>query len=235
MSPISSRKAMMVFAKAPRPGEAKTRLIPLLGARGAAALQARLIKHTLATASVAARDALELHGDPVEDEFLRFCAARYNAWLVPQQGCDLGERMYHAFERVLSSECCASAVLIGTDCPALTPRHIRLAFQALHSGYDAVLAPAEDGGYVLLGTTRPDARLFEDITWGTNRVLGLTRARLRLLGWRWLELETLWDVDRIADWHRLSKSGLLGSGARTAQVDACEAADWNPGSFSGSD
>ncbi|MGZ5116342.1 MAG: TIGR04282 family arsenosugar biosynthesis glycosyltransferase [Burkholderiales bacterium] len=235
MSPISSRKATMVFAKAPRPGEVKTRLIPLLGAQGAAALQARLTKHTLATASVAARDALELHGDLVEDEFLRFCAARYNASLVPQQGRDLGERMYHAFERALSSEACASAVLIGTDCPALTPRHIRLAFQALHNGHDAVLAPAEDGGYVLLGLARADVRLFEDITWGTDRVVGLTRARLRVLGWRWLELETLWDVDRIADWHRLGRSDLLGSNARTAQVDRCEAADWNPGSVSGSD
>ncbi|MGZ5138421.1 MAG: hypothetical protein ACXWCX_11510, partial [Burkholderiales bacterium] len=88
---------------------------------------------------------------------------------------------------------------------------------------------------LLLGLARADVRLFEDITWGTDRVVGLTRARLRVLGWRWLELETLWDVDRIADWHRLGRSDLLGSNARTAQVDRCEAADWNPGSVSGSD
>ncbi|MEA3155048.1 MAG: uncharacterized protein QOK44_2637 [Betaproteobacteria bacterium] len=228
----------MVFAKAPRPGEAKTRLIPRLGAQGAAALHARLIKHTLATASVDARNALELHGHPAEDEFLRFCAARYNASLVAQQGQDLGERMYHGFELALSGEGCAFAVLIGTDCPALTPKHIRSAFEALQNGYDAVFAPAEDGGYVLLGVARADARLFDDITWGTDQVLELTRARLRLLGWRWLELETLWDVDRVADWDRLSASGLLGPNVCTApdsRLDVCEAADRNPGSFSGSD
>jgi rSAM/selenodomain-associated transferase 1 len=171
----------------------------------------------------------------VDDDFLRFCAGRYNASLVPQQGSDLGERMYRGFERALSGEGCASAVLIGSDCPALTSRHIALAFRALQNGHDAVLAPAEDGGYVLLGIARADVRLFEDIMWGTDRVLELTRARLRRLGWRWLELETLWDVDRIADWHRLSTSGLLGSNARTAPVDRRKSADWNPRSFSGSD
>jgi glycosyltransferase A (GT-A) superfamily protein (DUF2064 family) len=91
---------------------------------------------------------------------------------------------------------------------------------------------------VLLGVARADARLFDDITWGTDQVLELTRARLRLLGWRWLELETLWDVDRVADWDRLSASGLLGPNVCTApdsRLDVCEAADRNPGSFSGSD
>lgn len=203
----------MVFAKAPVPGAVKTRLIPVLGPEGAAALHARLIKRTLAVASVAARDALELHAAP-EDDFLRYCAARYNAALVPQYGEDLGDRMHHAFERALSRRGCTSAVLMGSDCPALTGTHIRSALRVLHDGYDAVLGPAEDGGYVLLGVARTDRRLFEGIAWGTSEVLDQTRTRLRELGWRWRELETLWDVDRPADWARLHASQLLEPAAR---------------------
>ncbi|HEY0335846.1 MAG TPA: TIGR04282 family arsenosugar biosynthesis glycosyltransferase [Burkholderiales bacterium] len=213
MSPLATRDAVIVFAKAPMPGAVKTRLIPVLGPEGAAALHGRLVERTVATASVAARDTVELHVAP-EDDFLRCCAARYNAALVPQCGLDLGDRMHHAFERALLRGRCSAVVLIGSDCPALTALHIRCAFEALHDGYDAVLGPAEDGGYVLLGLTRTDRRMFEGIAWGTSEVLDQTRARLRGLGWRWRELETLWDVDTPADWARLKQSQLMGPVAR---------------------
>jgi rSAM/selenodomain-associated transferase 1 len=211
MSPTSARDAVIVFAKAPIPGAVKTRLISVLGPEGAAALHARLIKRTLAAASVAASDALELHVTP-ENDFVRYCAAHYNAALVPQHGDDLGERMHHAFERALSRGC-TSAVLMGSDCPALTTKHIQSALKTLHDGYDAVLGPAEDGGYVLLGVADSDHRLFEGIAWGTSEVLDQTRARMRELGWRWRELETLWDVDTPADWARLRGSNLLRAAA----------------------
>jgi rSAM/selenodomain-associated transferase 1 len=203
----------MVFAKAPVPGAVKTRLIPLLGRDGAAALHGRLVERTLATARIAVRDALELHVAP-EDDFLRSCAARYNAALVSQCGDDLGERMHHAFERALSRRGCTAAVLIGSDCPALTTLHIRSAFQALDEGYDAVLGPAEDGGYVLLGLVSTNRRLFEGTAWGTSEVLDQTRSRLRELGWRWRELEPLWDVDTPADCARLDASQLMEPAAR---------------------
>jgi glycosyltransferase A (GT-A) superfamily protein (DUF2064 family) len=99
--------------------------------------------------------------------------------------------------------------LIGSDCPALAPRHLRRADKALRGGADAVLAPAEDGGYVLIGLSRFDRRLFDGIAWGSAKVLEETRARLRALGWRWQELETLWDVDRPADYRRLVDLRLL--------------------------
>jgi rSAM/selenodomain-associated transferase 1 len=196
----------------------KTRLVPVLGAEGAAALHARLVKRALATARLAARHALELHADPVEDDFLRLCAASYGATLVPQCGSELGERMQRAFERALSQQNCAAAVLIGSDCPALTPWHIRTALEALQDGNDAVLAPAQDGGYVLLGLARSDPLLFDGIAWGTGQVLDQTRARLRTLGWRWLELETLWDVDRPADWERLNASKMLDDPVRVTRT-----------------
>ena len=208
MPRTNNHTRIVVFAKAPRPGRVKTRLIPLLGAVGAAALHARLVERTLETARESTVGALELHGAPADDDDLRRCAERFDAQLVEQAPGDLGERMCSAFERVLRTS--SSAILIGTDCPALTPIHLREAALALKSGHDAVLTPVEDGGYALIGLRRSDARVFEGIAWGTGGVTAATRTRLRALGWRWLELDMLWDVDRPADYQRLVASGLLG-------------------------
>jgi rSAM/selenodomain-associated transferase 1 len=202
---------LLVFAKAPRPGEVKTRLIPRLGPVGAAALHSQLIEHTLATANIAAPGAVELHGAPADDAFFRYCASRYGVSLVEQSGADLGERMHAAFEHAFEQSGCRSAVLIGSDSPALTPRHLRLAQAALDEGDDAVVAPAEDGGYVLIGMRRVDQRIFEHIQWSTDAVMAQTRSRLDALGWRTAELETLWDVDRPADYERMAAGGLLQS------------------------
>jgi len=199
---------VLVFAKAPRPGLAKTRLAPLLGAEGAAALHAKLIKHTLETARRAGLGDLELHGDPADDDFLRFCTGRYDARLLPQTAGNLGERMCAALMQALRT--CAYAILVGSDCPALTARHLRLAAKALEDGRDAVFVPAEDGGYALIGLARCDARIFQAIAWGTAQVMEETRSRLTRLAWQWQELETLWDVDTPDDYRRLVASGLLG-------------------------
>ena len=214
MSPTNSERRVLILAKAPRPGFAKTRLAPLLGVQGAAALQARLLKHALKTAREASLGAIELHGAPADDDFLRYCAGQYGAALIPQTEGDLGERMSAALGRALERD--AYAMLIGTDCPALTARHLRLAARSLEEGHDAAFAPTEDGGYALIALRRCDPRLFEAIAWSTPAVMGETRERLRCLGWRWHELETLWDVDLPVDYERLAASGLLDRNARRA-------------------
>ena len=207
MSRTGSALPVLVFAKAPRPGHAKTRLIPVLGADGAAALHARLIRLTLKTATRAALGPVELHGAPADDDFLRFCAATYGAALVPQPDGDLGTRMNGALDDALRVSACA--ILVGTDCPALTAHHLRLAATVLHDGHDAVFVPTEDGGYALVGLRRCDPRLFEGIAWSTPAVMSQTRDRLAALDWRWTELETLWDIDTGRDYERLLASGLL--------------------------
>lgn len=207
MHPTNSARRVLILAKAPRPGLAKTRLAPLLGEEGAAALQARLIQHALKAAREASIGAIELHGTPDDDDFLRYCAGHYGATLIPQAEGDLGERMRMALERALGENACA--ILIGADCPALTARHLRLAARSLDEGNDAVFVPTEDGGYALIGVRRCDPRLFEALAWSTPSVMEETRARLRGLGWTWHELETLWDVDWPADYERLLASGLL--------------------------
>jgi len=205
---------IIVFAKAPEPGAVKTRLVPMLGAEGAAALHARLVKRTLATLRAASFKHVELHCAPgIDDPFFRFCAGHYGFPLQPQVAGDLGTRMRSAFENALAAH--AGVVLVGTDCPALTARHLRQAERTLHDGADAVFAPCEDGGYALIGLRRVDARLFDGIAWGSDGVMTETRTRLQQLGWNWRELETLWDIDRPEDYQRLMDSGLLDT-KRTA-------------------
>jgi glycosyltransferase A (GT-A) superfamily protein (DUF2064 family) len=95
-----------------------------------------------------------------------------------------------------------AVVLIGTDCPLVTPAAIVDALARL-SGADAVLGPAEDGGYVLLALKRFDPDVFREIPWGSAQVADLTRRRMRGLGWAWEEQSRLWDVDRPEDLPRL--------------------------------
>jgi uncharacterized protein len=200
--------AIVVFARAPRPGTVKSRLADLLGAEGAAGLHARLVKHTLETARAAGFRRIELHGAPdCDDSFFRFCAGHYGIVLAPQAPGDLGARMLAAFESTLAVH--GRVLLVGSDCPALTARHLRQAERALRDGADAVLTPCEDGGYALVGLRRVDAKLFEGVAWSTGDVMAQTRARLQQLDWTWRELETLWDVDRPEDYTRLMESGLL--------------------------
>jgi rSAM/selenodomain-associated transferase 1 len=198
---------VIVFSKAPLAGRAKTRLHAVLGARGAAMLQARLTRRALASAR-ATRFALELCCAPhARGAFFSECRRRYGARLAEQGSGDLGERMHRALERGLQRH--RAVLLMGADCPSLSAAHLRSAARALAEGNDAVLAPAEDGGYALIGVARNAKRLFQGVEWGTSGVMDETRLRLRELGWRWMELATVWDVDRPADYARLRRSGLL--------------------------
>ncbi len=202
--PKAAERALIVFARAPEPGRVKTRLAPLLGARGAARLHARLLEQSLRTASAAGFIELHLYcASSTKHRFFRKMAIRYGARLRGQGRGDLGERMYRALRRQ------PGAVLIGSDVPALRPADLRAAARALADGTDAVIAPAEDGGYALIGLRRAVRRVFAGIDWGGPRVLAQTRARLRALGWRWRELRTVWDVDRPEDFARLKRSRRL--------------------------
>jgi rSAM/selenodomain-associated transferase 1 len=195
---------LIVFAKAPLPGRAKTRLVPLLGEQRAARLHSRLIERTVALAMRANFRRVELHCAPgVRHPFFRRLARRHGIALVPQRGADLGARMQRACERALRHA--RAVVLIGTDCPALAPADLRAAQRALLGGDSAVVAPAEDGGYVLIGLRRVSGRLFSGIEWGSASVMRQTRERLRDLGWHWRELRELWDVDRPEDHARMKR------------------------------
>jgi rSAM/selenodomain-associated transferase 1 len=203
-APRPEPAGVAVFAKAPVAGEVKTRLTALLGADGAAGLHAGLVRQALATAVAARLGPVELWCAPDEAHpFFRRCADEFGARLRTQRGADLGARMHHAFEQRAGP-----LVLIGSDCPALAAEDLRRAAAAL-SSHDAVIAPAEDGGYVLVALSRPLAAMFEGVQWGGAAVMSQTRARLAAAGARWTELATLWDVDRPEDYARLQSTGLL--------------------------
>jgi rSAM/selenodomain-associated transferase 1 len=165
------------------------------------------VRHALATAVQARLGAVELWCAPDETHpFFERCATQFAVGLRRQAGDDLGSRMRGAFEASLAQG--SPLVLIGSDCPALDAAALRSAAEALRT-HDAVIAPAEDGGYVLVGLSRPVPMLFEGVQWGESAVMGQTRARLAQSSIKWKEMPTLWDVDRPEDYARLQREGLL--------------------------
>lgn len=200
------RTALIIFAKAPVPGQAKTRLIPSLGAEGAAALHAALVERALAT-GLAAADAqgwwMTLCCAPDADHpFFADCAEDFAIDLTEQiSHPDLGQRMLAALNAALQDE--ERALLIGSDCPALTKKHLDAAAQALLT-HDVVLIPAEDGGYVLIGARRTHESMFANIRWGESAVFTSQLEVLKACGLSCATLEKLWDVDLPEDLPRLA-------------------------------
>jgi rSAM/selenodomain-associated transferase 1 len=196
--------AVAILAKAPIPGFAKTRLIPAIGAEGAAMFQKALIDRAVETACAAATGPVTLWAAP-DATHAAFAALRARGvGLMQQVNGDLGARMLAALAAPGGP-----ALVIGTDCPALSAGDLRAAADVLH-GADAVVFPAEDGGYVLIGTRRPEAALFADMAWSTPQVMDETRRRLRQAKLTWQEPVTLWDVDLPEDLDRLRACGLGG-------------------------
>jgi rSAM/selenodomain-associated transferase 1 len=194
------RVGVAILARAPIPGQAKTRLIPAIGADGAARLQSWLLQRTVAMALVADVGPVTLWcaGDPGHPDFA-VCRAYGPVVLRHQPEGDLGQRMLTAMRESATP---SGVLVIGTDCPAMSAGDLREAAERLRHN-DAVVTPAEDGGYVLIGMNEPLGSVFEHVDWGTDRVMAQTRERLKASGASWDEPATLWDVDRPEDLSRL--------------------------------
>ena len=192
-----SRTRIVIFAKAPLPGRVKTRLIPALGEVGAARLAHRLLLDTAAEAVAANLSIPELCADPhpLDPDWEGLLPSEPLRFTTQGEG-DLGERLARAAKRVILVG--EHVLLIGADCPALDRRRLREAALRLQE-HDAVLHPAADGGYALLGLRRFDPSLFEGIAWSTPSVAETTIARVAALGWSLHLGETLRDVDVPAD------------------------------------
>jgi len=203
-SPEPVAVTVAILAKAPLPGFSKTRLAPALGADGAAALQARLIERAVETARTAQIGPVTLWAAPDRDHpTFQMLAALFGVTLAHQPDGDLGIRMLAALEAARGP-----ALVIGTDCPALRPAHLRAAAEALADGVDVVVVPVEDGGYALIGMREPAPELFADMPWSTAGVMAETRRRLTRRGMSWREPARLWDVDLPQDVERLKREGL---------------------------
>ncbi len=188
---------IIIFAKAPRPGLAKTRLIPALGAERAAKLAQRMLVHTVNEAIAANVGVVELCVTPSID------ATAWNDIELPEgieisdQGKgDLGARMARAAARALNKG--EAVLLVGTDCVEMSSDLLREAWLALHD-HDAIIHCTVDGGYALLGLRQFNPFLFGNMPWSTDAVAGTTIARLGQLGWSVHVGQMLHDVDEPHD------------------------------------
>lgn len=189
---------IVVFAKAPQPGSAKTRLIPALGSQGAADVAQRMLRHAVEQALAADVGTVELCMSPAPG------TPAWNGVTVPpsvvqtdQGEGDLGQRMARAIDRT-TTRWAQPVLLMGTDCPALSAAHITQAAQQLQQ-HDAVVMPVADGGYVLIGLHAPCPTVFADMAWSTPTVAGDTLRRLALLGYGVWTGPQLHDIDGPAD------------------------------------
>ncbi len=196
--------AIIVMAKAPRAGLAKTRLIPALGAEGAARLAQRMLQHTLLQAQAAALGPVWLLGTPTADAADFGLPADHGLQLAAQGEGDLGARMQRAFHTVLGASACRAALMVGTDAPALDTAVLRQAASVL-TARDAVFVPAYDGGYALIGLRAAPVLppLFDDMPWSTPQLMQRTRERLQASGCTHAETPAVADIDEPADLARL--------------------------------
>ena len=199
--PANNSVSVAILAKAPIPGLAKTRLIPTIGAHAAAVLQERLTGRAVATALAAGVGPVTLWcaPDATHKTFVNM-VTQLPITLKRQPKGDLGARMFAA-----TAATNGPVLVIGTDCPALTELHLRGAANALREGNDVIVIPAEDGGYVLIGTRTAQPALFADIAWGTTTVVAETRARIIEHRLVLTERPPLWDVDTEGDLARLER------------------------------
>ncbi|MBF0110097.1 MAG: TIGR04282 family arsenosugar biosynthesis glycosyltransferase [Magnetococcales bacterium] len=203
-TPLLRRRplSLNLLGRTPEPGQVKTRLIPLLGPRGAARAHERLLSHV---ATVARSWCQEAPGR----EFLLWCTPTcdhpsFDTIADPgrrrlQGNGDLGQRLAAIVSTQLQSH--RAILLLGGDAASIAPPLLDQVEASLDN-HDAVLVPAEDGGYLLLALTRDHPQLFVDIPWGTETVAENTRKRLVTLGFSWTETTIGWDVDRPEDWNR---------------------------------
>jgi rSAM/selenodomain-associated transferase 1 len=189
---------LMIFCKAPIAGQVKTRLTTKLTAEQAMQVHIELTQRTLQLATQNNLCPVQLWCAPSTDHaFFTAATQTWHVILQQQQGVDLGERMNNAFCLALESYSCA--LIIGCDCPSLTIQDLEAALTALNQGNCCVLAPAEDGGYVLIGLNQRHPELFNNMPWGTGLVYEHTRTRLKQYNLRYHALKQQWDLDTPED------------------------------------
>ncbi|MDT8451946.1 MAG: TIGR04282 family arsenosugar biosynthesis glycosyltransferase [Gammaproteobacteria bacterium] len=196
---------LLVFAKAPVAGTVNTRLIPDIGVEAATELQSELVHSRLSALKASKLCEVQLWCAPdCEHDFFQRCKNSYEVTLHQQQGADLGERMAQAIKANLKKF--KRVVLIGTDAPSLSTEQIESALKKLGEANDIVIVPAEDGGYVLIGMSRPCDAVFQSVPWGSDKVLTATHENIRQNNLTSAELEPCWDIDRVEDYWRYKKS-----------------------------
>lgn len=228
------RFAFVLYARVPRRGEVKTRMMPDLDADEALALHVALVEDSLdllrAAASMA--DAVpyvafsERCEPPPEGPARRVWQATDGLALLPQRGGDLGERLRHTCDDLLQRDH-RGVVVIGSDSPTLPPQRLVQAQAALRRQAEVIVGPTEDGGYYLIGVGHSMPELFDRIAWGTETVYADTLSAAQRIGARANILPLWYDIDRPADLARLCRETqhTPGRASRTLAIAASLARD----------
>ena len=193
------KHAIIVFQKFPALGKVKTRLAASIGDEKAVYIYTYLLNYTHQLLASTKADVLVFHEGPINME--EYSSANY--WFYPQEGNDLGEKMYNAFEQAFK-ESYDRVLIIGTDCHELQTSHIEEALSSLEKN-DLVLGPANDGGYYLIGLNKNDSRLFKNIQWSTHSVLAETMDIAKEIQLKVHLLESLNDIDEYKDLNEILK------------------------------
>lgn len=218
------KKALILFAKTPRPGGVKTRLQPDLSPEQSSVLYRAFVLDLLeATRHLKNTDRI-IGCDPShQDPFFKSLADRYSVRLMDQQGADLGERMRMAFEET-HRQGLGPVVIIGTDSPTLPMEFVREAFDLLRN-HEIVLGPSHDGGYYLTGCSENIPPIFEKVPWGSDQVLAMTLKRVMDLKLKcallpfWYDVDTLSDLKLLAVHLRyLEQEGAVNAAGETARI-----------------
>lgn len=203
---MSARRFLCLYLRPAVIGTVKTRLAESLGDDQTLLAYDRLVAHAITQLQPGSETqrCLWVAGS-TEHGTVRAWADRWQAARFAQTGQDLGQRMWRTFQRHAGTDPDGHTVIVGADCPTVDSAMIGRAFDAL-SSHEAVLAPAEDGGFGLIGLQHRQVAVMSDplagIAWGTERVRDQTSVALMAAGCRLQELDTVWDVDRLEDWHR---------------------------------
>lgn len=195
----SAKECLILFTRYPEPGKTKTRLIPALGAEGAATLQRQMTEQKLAEVNQLQAFyplSVEVHFAGGNEQLMQEWLGSSLVYRRQSEG-DIGDRMASAFQLSFAAGMNA-VVVIGTDCPDLNAPLMAEAFQLLRQ-HDLVLGPALDGGYYLIGLRRLIPELFTGIPWSTAEVLQQTITIAKRLGLAVAKLPLLSDVDRPED------------------------------------
>lgn len=197
---MDPHNALIIFVRLPKPGQVKTRLGEKLGMERACEIYDSFARHAFRLGESMRRTGVDVYVffDPVATELEIRSWVNHSFSFAPQEGATLGERMKNAFGHTFRDGVSAT-VIIGTDIPDLTGETLQTAFDQLRK-FDTVIGPSTDGGYYLLGMTRPGRDLFEGMQWSTGSVLSDTVARLRKLCASYGFVETLSDIDTFEDY-----------------------------------
>lgn len=200
----TNKQALIVMVKNPVKGQVKTRLAATTGDDKALEIYHHLLQHTAETALKVDVVRYVFYSNVIERND-RFPNEQFKKYV--QCGGDLGERMEYGFSIPFKNEY-KQVVMIGADCPSITPEIIQEAFNSLETS-DFVIGPAKDGGYYLLGMRKWERWMFHNQPWSTPELLESTRAAIAAHQATAVELATLTDIDTEADLVNSPLSGLL--------------------------